>query len=186
MNFLVTCIWPRSAVLLLIFVSGQGLCNGKTLNDQTEHLRGRRRELAGRQDWAAPSHPSLVQRNEGKWQLSLADLEHSWPWSLFTPVSLPVGLCASVSWWQIEVMSFGKASGCGRELNGERRRLCWGQWHGKGVSFLSSLFGWMQHQKVIRELPGGSERVGLSRSPLFLPQNEIGIQRGCLSRHPAL
>lgn len=128
-----------------------------------------------------------MQRNEGKWQLSLTDLENSWPWSLSTPVSLPVSLCASVSWWQIEVMSFGEASDCRRELNRERRRLCWGQWHGKGVRFLTSLFGWMQHQKVIiRELLGGSGRVGLYRSPLLLPQNEIGIQRGCLSRHPAL
>lgn len=50
MTSLVNCVWPRSAVLLLTFVSGQGLCNGKTLNDQTNHLRGRQRELAGRQD----------------------------------------------------------------------------------------------------------------------------------------
>lgn len=95
MNFFVTYIRHRSTMLLLAFVSGQSLCNVKTLNDQRDHLRGRRRELDGRQDWAAVSRPSPVQRNTSKQQPNLPDMEHSWPWSLCTAVSLLVSLGAS-------------------------------------------------------------------------------------------
>lgn len=53
--------------------------------------------------------------------------------------------------------------------------------------------GQLSHQPHQLDAPSESNNertaggtAGLSRSPLLLPQNEIGIQRGCLSRHPAL
>lgn len=52
MNFLVTYIRPRSTMLLLIFVSGQSSCNVKTVSDQRDHSKGRRRKLDGRHNWA--------------------------------------------------------------------------------------------------------------------------------------
>lgn len=49
MNFLVTCAWPRSTALSLPLYQGKAYAM-EGLNDQTDHFRGRRRELAERQD----------------------------------------------------------------------------------------------------------------------------------------